>query len=137
ELRHAYRLTLLPNTLQDRPAEKVHSLSFTPGTSFAVGNQGGEYDERVMLYSMLAGAWRAAAANARRWQRFYQATMSEDNFRWHLSQFDRSTLDGELMDSFAAEVEAAAGPGGRPLRAELEECVEEFNYLRGNPDWRL
>ncbi|MFW7414107.1 helicase-related protein [Demequina sp. SO4-18] len=137
ELRHADRLTLLPKALQDLRAEKVNFISFTPGTSFEVGNQGGKYEERVMLYWMLAGAWGADAVRARRWKRFFQATMSESNFQWHLSQFDRSTLDGELVDSFGAEIELATGPDGGSLRAELEACVEDFNYLRGDPDWRL
>ncbi|MDN4477305.1 helicase-related protein [Demequina sp. SYSU T00039] len=137
ELRHADRLTLLPQVIRELRSEKINFVSFTPGTSFEVGNQGGKFQERVMLYWMLVGAWGNDAVKARRWRRFFQATMSEKNFGWHLGQFDRRTLDPDLVVAFGEEIAAASGPEGGPLRDEIEACVAEFNYLRGDPDWRL
>jgi len=137
ELRHADRLTLLPQVIRELRAEKINFVSFTPGTSFEVGNQGGKYQERVMLYWMLAGAWGADAVRQRRWRRFFQATMSESNFELHVKQFDRESLDPDLVVSFGEEIAAATGPDCGPLRDEVEACVAEFNYLRGEPDWRL
>ncbi|WNM23527.1 helicase-related protein [Demequina capsici] len=137
ELRHADRLTLLPQVIRELRAEKVNFVSFTPGTSFEVGNQGGKYQERVMLYWMLAEAWGREAVRPRRWTRFFQATMGEDRFAWHLSQFDRSTLDPALVVSFGFEVDTATGPEGGRLREELEACVADFNGLRNDPDSRL
>ncbi len=137
ELRHADRLTLLPKVLRDLRAEKVNFVSFTPGTSFEVGNQGGKYEERVMLYWMLAQAWGHHAVKQRRWRRFFEATMSEDNFTRHLNEFDRDSLDPELTASFGESVGTARGPEGGTLIEELEACADEFNYLRHAPDWRL
>ena len=136
-VRHADRLTLLPTVLKELRGERVNFVSFTPGTSFDVGNQGGKYEERVMLYWMLAEAWGREAVSARRWLRFFQATMSEHNFKSKLKDFDRGSLDPELVATFAAAVERESGPDGAPLREELEACVDAFNYLRNAPDWRL
>lgn len=137
ELRHADRLTLLPKVLRDLRAQRVNFVSFTPGTSFEVGNQGGKYEERVMLYWMLAAAWGRDAVKARRWRRFFQATMGEENFTRHLKDFDRDSLDPELTLSFGESVGAAVGPEGRPLTEELESCADAFSGLRKGPSWQL
>lgn len=140
ELRHADRLTLLPKVIKDLRQQKVNFVSFTPGTSFSVGQTGGAYPERVMLYWMLAECWGRDAVYARRWRRFFQGAVSESRFEWYLDQFDRSALDAELVASFGSAVAAEIGPNGGPLRDELEECVDKFNYLRREPDrdlrWR-
>jgi len=140
ELRHADRLTLLPKVIKDLRQQKVNFVSFTPGTSFSVGKTGGAYPERVMLYWMLAECWGRDAVYARRWRRFFQGAVSESRFEWYLDQFDRSALDAELVASFGSAIAAESGPNGGPLRDELEECVDKFNYLRREPDrdlrWR-
>src|SRR6478609_3701639 len=53
-VRHADRLTLLPNVIRNLRDNKVNFVSFTPGTSFKVGTSGGAAPERVLLYWMLA-----------------------------------------------------------------------------------
>ena len=133
EVRHADRLTLLPKVIRDLRQQRINFVSFTPGTSFHVGSTGGRADERVLLYWMLAEAWGRDAVRPRRWERFFEGGMRQENFQQHLSWFDRSSLDPELCRSFAEEVERATGPGGGPLREELLACVADFNYLRGKP----
>lgn len=133
ELRHADRLTLLPRVIRELRDQRVNFVSFTPGTSFHVGSTGGNYDERVLLYWMLAEAWGHDAVRPNRWKRFFEGGVDRENFERYLSWFDRKTLDPQLCASFGEEIDQAVGPDGGPLREELAACVAEFNYLRGKP----
>ncbi|WP_297080817.1 helicase-related protein [uncultured Demequina sp.] len=137
ELRHADRLTLLPKALQDLRAEKVNFISFTPGTSFSDGASDGAYPERVLLYWMLAAHWGRRKLATRPWRRFFQGRVGEENFLKYLRDFDRGTLDHELVSSFGRAVEHAIGPRGRPLVDELEACVDRFRKTRGQPNSTL
>ncbi|MCC2333612.1 helicase-related protein [Cellulomonas wangsupingiae] len=134
EMRHADRLTLLPKVIRDLRGQDVNFVSFTPGTSFKVGYSGGKAEERVLLYWMLAEAWGTDALRPRRWKRFFQGGMQLENFESELDWFDRSTLDAEFCHAFGETVATATGPEGGPLRTEIEECVQGFNYLRGKPN---
>ncbi|MCC2314179.1 helicase-related protein [Cellulomonas xiejunii] len=133
EMRHADRLTLLPKVIRDLRGQDVNFVSFTPGTSFKVGYSGGKAEERVLLYWMLAEAWGTDALRPRRWKRFFQGGMQLENFESELDWFDRSTIDPEFCHAFGETVAAATGPERGPLRTEIEECVQGFNYLRGKP----
>lgn len=137
ELRHADRLTLLPRVIRDLRGQRINFVSFTPGTSFQVGSTGGKWEERVLLYWMLAEAWGTAAVRPARWKRFFEGGMSRVNFEDRLRSFPRDTLDIELCAAFGEEVEATRGPGGGKLLDELGDCVQEFNYLRGKPSREL
>lgn len=137
EMRHADRLTLLPKVIRDLREQDVNFVSFTPGTSFNVGSSGGKGEERVLLYWMLATAWGTDVLRPRRWTRFFQGGMKLENFERDLRWFDRSSLDPEFCRAFGETVDAADGPGGGPLRTELEECVQDFNYLRCDPSYAL
>lgn len=136
-VRHADRLTLLPNVIRNLRDNKVNFVSFTPGTSFKVGTSGGAAPERVLLYWMLAECWGKQAVAATRWKRFFEGGVEQSRFEWQLKAFDRSSLDEELCLSFGEEIDAAVGPGGGPLRDELEQCVTKFNYLRDKPTHQL
>src|SRR5699024_5926594 len=133
ELRHADRLTLLPAVINDMRNQAINFVSFTPGTSFSVGQKGGKFQERVLLYWMLTKAWGRAATRPTRWRRFFEGGMSKENFQWEIDNFDHHTLDEGFCSSFAAELEASQAPQGRPFLTELGECVQEFNYLRSKP----
>jgi hypothetical protein len=133
ELRHADRLTMLPAVIGSLRKHDVNFVSFTPGTSFQVGQRSGRAEERVMLYWMLVRAWGAEVRHHTRWKRFFEGWVSRDNFERHLKAFNEKQLDTKLCDTFALEVEKATGPNGGRLADELRECVLEFNYLRGKP----
>lgn len=133
EVKHADRLTLLPKVIRNLRDQRINFVSFTPGTSFQVGQSGGAAAERVLLYWMLAACWGHQAVRPTRWQRFFEGRVRRDTFVNQLAWFDRSMLDDELCRSFGEAVDTATGPGGGPLRAELEACVQDFNYLRGKP----
>lgn len=136
-VRHADRLTLLPNVIRNLRDNKVNFVSFTPGTSFKVGTSGGAAPERVLLYWMLAHCWGRDALAATRWKRFFEGAVERSRFEWQLKVFDRSSLDDELCLSFGDAIKTATGPGGGSLRDELEACVDEFNYLRDKPTYQL
>jgi len=56
----ASRITLLPIRLRELTADKskrLNFVSFTPGTSFELGQNLGTVDERVLLYWLLGEAW--------------------------------------------------------------------------------
>lgn len=133
EVKHADRLTLLPKVIRNLRDQRVNFVSFTPGTSFQVGSSGGAYPERVLLYWMLASQWGSEFTRRVRWKKFFEGGMSRQNFRNQLAWFDRASLDEQLCVSFVDDIEAATGPEGRPLREELEDCADEFTYLRGKP----
>lgn len=132
EIKHADRLTLLPPVIRDLRANKVNFVSFTPGTSFSVGQAPGRAYERVVLYWMLVGCW-GNAVKAARWRKFFEGRSGRERFEEQLGWFDSSVLDAELCRSFGETIEAATGPQGESLREELEACALKFNYLRGKP----
>ena len=137
EVRHADRLTLLPKVIRDLREQDVNFVSFTPGTSFSVGHSGGRSEERVLLYCMLAHAWGRDALRPTRWKQFFRGGVRLKTFEAALSGFDRSTLDPDFCDAFARALETTPGPGGSSLRTEIEDCVQGFNYLRGEPNREL
>ncbi|MBI3224365.1 MAG: helicase [Mycolicibacterium cosmeticum] len=136
-VRHADRLTLLPNVIRNLRDNKVNFVSFTPGTSFKVGTSGGAAPERVLLYWMLAECWGTHAVAATRWKRFFEGGVEQSRFEAQLKAFDRSSLDDDLCQSFGEAIDSAVGPSGGPLRDELEQCVADFNYLRDKPTHQL
>lgn len=135
EHRHADRLTLLPKVIRDLRAEEVNFVSFTPGTSFNVDKSSGMVEERVVLFWMLAECWGRQTVDRARWHKFFQGGVHKtERFKQRLKGFDRSLLDPELCRAFGESIDGAKGPKGRPLREELGECAQEFNYLREYPE---
>jgi hypothetical protein len=53
----ASRITLLPVRLHDLKGNRLNFVSFTPGTSFELGNTLGTVNERVLLYWLLREYW--------------------------------------------------------------------------------
>ena len=137
ELKHADRLTMLPSVVRQLQDQRINFVSFTPGTSFQVGESGGKAAERVLLYWMLAECWGEAHVKPQRWKKFFEGGVQRERFQRLLREFDRSVIDPELAQAFREEIEKATGPEGGRLEDELEDCVEGFNYLRGAPAKQL
>lgn len=133
DLDHADRLTLLPTVMGELHGRKLNFVSFTPGTSFHVGDSGGKAPERVLLYWLMAAIYGRDSVRPRRWQRFFQGGVREDRFQAQLKSFDRTNLDDTTVSALAQELQSAQGPRGGLLVDEIEACVDEFNYLRGKP----
>ncbi len=134
-LNHADRLTMLPSVVRQLEGEKVNFVSFTPGTSFNVGDSGGKAGERVLLYWLLAKCWGHQHVQARRWVRFFEGSVTRETFARRIanSKHELDNLDDDLAADFGVELDKAVGPSGSRLADELEACVAEFNYLRGKP----
>ncbi|WP_062381219.1 DEAD/DEAH box helicase [Demequina pelophila] len=139
-MRHADRLTLLPQVIRDLRGQKINFVSFTPGTSFSVGSSGGASRERVLLHTMLAERWGRDVIHKAAWVKFFRGGVRRDRFEGQLRWFDRESLDQQLVDSFHEEIARAVGPQGGALRDELEACAAEYTHLRSRaPDelrWR-
>ena len=136
ELKHADRLTLLPKVIRNLRDQRINFVSFTPGTSFQVGQLRRRRPERVLLYWMLAKIWgsvdhwtASVEEVLRRWQ------SRRTNFENELGWFDRSsTRRRDCARRSATRSTAAIGPDGRTARARNSRTArQEFSYLRGKP----
>lgn len=133
----ASRLTMLPAALGELSDQKVNFVSFTPGTSFNLKSQGGRFEERVLLYWLVANALGRDVVRPTRWYRFFEGAVDRDRFRRRVDEFDTSKIDVTVAESFGNRLFAKAGPNGGQLVDELLSCVSGFNYLRGNPPVEL
>ncbi|MGI8888502.1 MAG: helicase-related protein [Nocardioidaceae bacterium] len=132
---HADRLTMLPSVVRQFAGERINFVSFTPGTSFNVGDSGGKAGERVLLYWLLAKCWGHERVKARRWIRFFEGSVTQETFARRVanSKHELKSLDDNLAEDFGAVLNAAPGLWGGRLVDEIESCVGEFNYLRTTP----
>lgn len=102
------RITLLPTRLRDlnRPdpdgKAKVNFVSFTPGTSFDLGNRSGVSYERVLLHNLLARAWGKQAVSGAGAINVLRATAGFEGFRDAVRAFDPSSVDDTLANAFVA-----------------------------------
>ncbi|MFI2567961.1 helicase-related protein [Cellulosimicrobium funkei] len=133
---HAERLTLMPLVTGELAGKKLNFVSFTPGTSLQVTSGGGRALERVVMYWMLARGSQDLDVRPRRWLQFFRDSSSLKNFTADVERFRRHRmheLDLDFAAEFAEQLSRDRGPRGGKLLDELVECVQEFNYLRGNP----
>lgn len=117
------RLTLLPKELKGLNERRLNFVSFTPGTSFDMGNKSGRCDERVVLYWLLHDAigYSSGLRNV------LQGNVGRDRWLEEVHASRRPELDPELHDKFAAVLRA---PSAAPIRAELERLTEAFHRAR-------
>ena len=130
---HADRLTMLPTVVKQLRSSRINFVSFTPGTSFQVGEHGGKAAERVLLYWLLRKAWGREEVAPRRWVRFFEGGVRKDRFARMINDFDHRSVDNELAEVFEGELAAARRSNGNLLSEDLRACVGEFSYLRGKP----
>lgn len=122
EIRHADRLTLLPEVLpaMKRESEGVNFISFTPGTSLAFGSHGGDYRERSLLLRMLSRGEFGISADSPIWQHFFQGGMTPANFAQHLEDARDREIDDALCQGFLEAL-------GTSFIEELGRCSVEFD----------
>lgn len=126
---NADRLTLLPATMGRSSEDKVQLISFTPGTSFRLGNSTGTARERALLHWMLAQPTVFGPLEMRRsaWTSYLACSVRLDRFKYRLSWgYSRPPLDQGLVEDFAAYLRTEPGPNGASLREELLENVESW-----------
>jgi len=129
---HADRLTMLPRALGELRSRKVNFVSFTPGTSFHIGNGGGRQQERMLLYWLLAQAWGRDAVRSPKWTNFFRGGVRLERFQAGLHAFKRGRVDTDTVRAFHARI-AGDTCNGHTLREEIEECVEQFDRRRTEP----
>jgi hypothetical protein len=127
ELRLPSRITLLPTRLHELNAPdpdgraKVNFVSFTPGTSFDLGNRGGRQDERVLLRHLLERAWGSAAVKGAGTINALRVTTEHKNFRDALREFDPTDVDEGLANGFITALRAHDRAASRDRAPTLEE----------------
>ena len=126
------RITLLPARLRDlnRPdpdgRAKVNLVSFTPGTSFDLGNRGGVWDERVLLHHLLQRAWGVKAVSGAGAVNVLRATAGFDWFRHGIRHFDGESVDEALATAFVETLRRHDDDARRERVATLEERFDEL-----------
>ncbi|MGF0130577.1 DEAD/DEAH box helicase [Dietzia cinnamea] len=128
------RLTMLATELGKLEDQKVNFVSFTPGTSFNLKSRGGQFEERVLLYWLVARTLGRDVVRPTRWYRFFEGAVDRDSFRDHVDWFDPDSIDDTVAERFEERVRSQPGPDGGPLLDEVQDCVQKFNYLRGKPN---
>lgn len=136
EVRHADRLTLLPEVLpaMKRESHGINFISFTPGTSFSVGSSGGTYRERSLLLRMLARGELGIDSQDPQWQRFFQGWMGRANFVRQLEYDHDREIDQPLCRSFLESVRQYRSGS---LVDRLHSCAAEFAHVADFPDGDL
>lgn len=129
----ADRLTLLAQKIDDLEGRKLNFVSFSPGTSFNVGESGGKAAERVLLYWMLRS--QISGVGSKYWLRFFRGGTGFGNFQRQVNWFDQSTIPVAMSKALVRELEVLPGKNGcGTLMEELVECVERFK--RKDDDWQ-
>ncbi|QFG69246.1 helicase-related protein [Ornithinimicrobium pratense] len=138
EIPHADRLTMLPTVLDDLDRQRVNVISFTPGTSFHLGNSGGQAPERALLFVMLERAWGAGALRGRKWSRFFQGAASEERMRREIDRARGTSISPQLMHAFSEALLLPSADGPRLCDA-LGEGADDFRWLRegGRVSWQV
>ncbi|MFW6030891.1 MAG: DEAD/DEAH box helicase family protein, partial [Halanaerobiales bacterium] len=128
DVSHASRITLLPLKILDLKKNRVNFVSFTPGTSFNLGSNGGVKDERALIYDMLREEWDLG------WEdhfiSFFQCTAGE-NWENYLKDFsDCKKYDHGLKDNFINMLEksiiADKNEGKEDIKSRLINTAKKF-----------
>lgn len=129
QIPHADRLTMLPTVLHQMGQQKVNIISFTPGTSFHLGNSGGQVQERALLFVMMQELRGRSAMRSPKWVRFFQGGASEWRIRHEIENVDRASLSEDLVIAFGESLRVRPY-GGQSLSEALDGGADRFLYLR-------
>ena len=133
-LNHATRVTLLATQLHALRSTPVNFVSFTPGTSFEMGDQSGRRDERALVYWLLVHAWGSrrlrhpGVFRALRGGAGEQAFESyvRDQFPWRRVGRTAGQIDEAIAERFRALVNAGETDGQDALRDRFEALAERL-----------
>lgn len=135
----ASRITLLPLITRDLNRNKVNFISFTPGTSFSMGESTGWAKERVLLYEMLRTAWRLYDD---RYINFFQCGSYVEGFRYEYERFERTdrkhidkALKKTFLDALDARIEADLRSGEIDIKARLRSSARRFKVAQNRYEW--
>jgi len=136
----AMRVTLLPARTASLDSSDLNFVSFTPGTSFSLGEQFGRRDERLVLYRMLRFAWGGDAMDTPGVARILRGWAGFDGFlrdaTWYRGH--PAGLDPTMVSAFAAELARREredlARGDRPLRKQFSELAASLTS--DDDDWQ-
>ncbi|MBM4607487.1 helicase [Rhodococcus hoagii] len=137
---HADRLTLLMENVAEFQDRKLNYISFTPGTSFTVGETAGKSAERVLLYHLLRRGWGRQEMTSKGWLKFFRGSSGADRFEGRIKAFATHAITDEIAREFIEDLKTADPIYAEyaSLEDEVRELVHErFAYLRGEPDREL
>lgn len=98
----ASRITMLPLKVHDLRQKRVNFISFTPQTSFSMGNSSGIVEERVLLYYLLKEIWEFGSRKGPK--RLFQCSAGWTRWAWEINRFDESNIDVELKSQFLKKI---------------------------------
>ncbi len=142
----ATRITLLPTRLQQLKSAELNFVSFTPGTSFEMGQRSGRQDERALLYWLLRHAWGSRRLRHPGVFRLLRGGAREDRFAAYVQNFSprvvgrgASRIDSEVADRFKRNLEARAeidrAEGRQPLRDRFESVADRLRRRDRGEVW--
>jgi hypothetical protein len=105
------RITMLAAQVQNLNEKSKHGgktvnlIAFTPGTSFEKGQQGGQVQERALIFAMLATIYPGDHTPLRR---FLRMDVSDRSWKWHESRFaDLENVDADICNRFLEEFKSS------------------------------
>ena len=132
-LNHATRVTLLATQLHTLRTAPVNFVSFTPGTSFEMGDQSGRRDERALVYWLLVHAWGARGMRHPGVFRALRGGAGEATFEPYVRQYTwrrvgrkAGQIDEAIAERFKTLAIAGAADGQEPLRDRFEALAERL-----------
>jgi len=105
DFQFASRITLLPQQVHDLAANRLNFISFTPQTSFNMGQRPGRADERLLLYWLLCWTWPDVAKGTGAQNLLQGDVMDKGRFRERLRQCERDArIDRGLARTFSEQL---------------------------------
>ena len=140
DFQFASRVTLLPQQVQELSANRLNFISFTPQTSFHMGNRGGLVDERVLLYWLLRWTWPSIAQGTGAKNLMQGTVTDKDRFRELLRQCERNApIDRGLAKAFSEQVKQEDGraraAGKRTCESAFRDLCTRFGWSRKHIPW--
>ncbi len=140
------RITLLPTRLRQLKSSDVNFISFTPGTSFDLGDRSGRKDERALVYWLLRDAWGGRRLHHAGVFRLLRGGVREDRFEGYVRGYTpRSVgnradqIDPEISERFAINLTRVAErdilDGRAPIQDRFAEIAERLRRRDRGDVW--
>lgn len=134
----ASRITRLATELKTIKSREINFVSFTPGTSFELGDRSGRMDERALLYWLLRHAWGSSRMRQPGVFRLMRGGARFENFNWYVTQGFRwqrvgrrdGQIDPGIAERFATQLQQrddeCRAAGIATLRERFEDAAERL-----------
>lgn len=118
----ASRITMLPLKVHGLRQKRVNFISFTPQTSFNMGNSSGIVEERVLLYYLLKEIWGFGSRKGPK--KLFLCNAGPDRWEWEINRFDERNIDAELKCQFLKKL---TGKERKTLCSQFAETCDAFS----------